>query len=177
MSRILMLYFTHEGQTRRIMERLGQQLEQAGDRCTLINLFEHRGALPFDEADKVVIGASIRYGHYPAQLYRFIRKHQDELEKRPSVYFGVNLTARKPEKNTPETNSYMQKFLQKTPWRPALLGVFAGALLYSRYNFINTKIIQLIMKITGGSTDRSKDIEFTDWARVDAFAGQIRQLR
>jgi len=34
-----------------------------------------------------------------------------------------------------------------------------GALLYSKYNWWQTLIIQLIMKITGGSTDKAQDIE------------------
>ena len=41
------------------------------------------------------------------------------------------------------------------------------------YNWWQTRIIQLIMKITGGSTDTSKDIEFTDWERVRSFAREF----
>ena len=36
------------------------------------------------------------------------------------------MVARKPEKNTPETNPYMKKFLKISNWKPNKLGVFAG---------------------------------------------------
>jgi menaquinone-dependent protoporphyrinogen oxidase len=53
--------------------------------------------------------------------------------------------------------------------------VFAGALLYSKYGFVDKFMIRLIMKITGGETDTSKDIEYTDWHKVDDFALKIIQ--
>lgn len=35
----------------------------------------------------------------------------------------------------------------------------------------------MIMKLTGGSTDTSKDIEYTDWERVAIFSKMVdRQL-
>ncbi|MNG25576.1 Protoporphyrinogen IX dehydrogenase [menaquinone] [compost metagenome] len=55
--------------------------------------------------------------------------------------------------------------------------MFAGALRYSRYNWWQTRIIQLIMMITGGSTDTSQDIEFTDWEKVRAFAREFWSKR
>ncbi len=71
----------------------------------------------------------------------------------------------------------MKKFLRLSPWKPKTLGVFAGALRYSRYNWWQTRLIQLIMMITGGSTDTSQDIEFTDWEKVRAFAREFWSKR
>ena len=62
-------------------------------------------------------------------------------------FFGVGLTARKEGKDTPEGNVYVRKFLQRIKWTPAKVGVFAGALLYPRYKWIDRIMIQLIMKI------------------------------
>ena len=70
----------------------------------------------------------------------------------------------------------MAKFDQLSQWHPRLKGVFAGALLYSRYNWWQTLLIQLIMKMTGGSTDKSKDIELTDWSKVEAFSNDFSAL-
>ncbi|WP_332834531.1 flavodoxin domain-containing protein [Escherichia coli] len=36
----------------------------------------------------------------------------------PSAFYSVNLVARKPEKRTPQTNSYARKFLMNSQWRP-----------------------------------------------------------
>ena len=55
------------------------------------------------------------------------------LKAMPSAFFSVNLVARKPEKRTPQTNSYTRKFLLNSPWQPESCAVIAGALRYPRY--------------------------------------------
>lgn len=35
-------------------------------------------------------------------------------------------------------------------------------------------MIQFIMRITGGETDTSKEVEYTDWQKVEAFADQFK---
>lgn len=70
----------------------------------------------------------------------------------------------------------MRKFLQHIKWTPVKVGVFAGALLYPRYKWIDRVMIQLIMKITNGETDTTKEIEYTDWEKVKAFAESLNSL-
>ena len=72
-------------------------------------------SLNLSSYSKVLVGASIRYGYFNKALDKFITRHLTQLNNMPSAFFGVNLTARKAEKNTPETNSYIRKFLEKTP--------------------------------------------------------------
>lgn len=38
-------------------------------------------------------------------------------------------------------------------------------------------MIRLIMKITGGETDTSKEIEYTDWQKVEFFTEQFEKLK
>ena len=75
----------------------------------------------------IVIGASIRYGKHKPEVAEFVDRHQTELDARPNAFFTVNVVARKPGKDTPDTNPYLKGFRRKTTWRPALLGVFAAA--------------------------------------------------
>ena len=107
---------------------------------------------------------------------QFVNSHKAQLDKLPNAFFLVCLTARKPEKSVPSNNTYMLKFDRLSSWQPNLKAVFAGALLYSRYNWWQTLLIQLIMKMTGGSTDKSQDIELTDWEKVDAFSKDFSKL-
>ena len=86
----------------------------------------------------------------------------------------MNVVARKFEKNTPETNPYIKKFLKVSKWQPKKLGVFAGKVDYPNYNFFDKYIIKLIMFITGGPTDTSQSYEFTDWSKVDNFAKELK---
>lgn len=171
MKKMLVLYSTVDGQTLKIINAMQAELESEYH-CEVMNLAECQH-IDISIFDKVVIGASVRYGHLNKNLYKFIEKHSQALDAVDNAFFCVNLTARKPEKNTPATNAYMQKFLLKSAWTPKQQAVFAGALLYSKYNWWQTLIIQLIMKITGGSTDKTQDIEFTDWSKVKAFAQEI----
>jgi len=84
--------------------------------------------------------------------------------------------ARKPEKSSPQTNSYTRKFLMNSPWQPDRCAVFAGALRYPRYTWYDRIMIRLIMKMTGGETDTRKEVVYTDWSRVSEFAREIAQL-
>ena len=171
MPRILILYSTTDGHTIKISNRLRQVLEAQGNRVAVLSIADHRGVdlLAFD---KIVIGASIRYGKHNKQVFDFIDKNLAILENRPSAFFSVNIVARKKGKDCPAGNPYLQKFLRRTPWHPKALAVFAGKLDYPSYSLLDRLMIQLIMLITKGPTDSSTVIEFTDWKKVEDF-GQL----
>ena len=88
-------------------------------------------------------------------------------------FFSVNVVARKKEKNTPETNPYIKKFLKKTNWRPKKIEVFAGKVDYPKYNFFNKLVIKFIMFMTKGPTDTCQSYEFTDWEKVKEFSRNL----
>jgi len=171
-TKTLVLYSSVDGQTLKIIAHITAQLE---DEITLFNV-DQEPHIDFSQYDKVLIGASIRYGNLRKNLLQFVNKHKAQLDLLPNAFFLVCLTARKLEKANPANNAYMAKFDRLSLWQPRLKGVFAGALLYSRYNWWQTLIIQLIMKITGGSTDTTADIELTDWSKVDLFSKDFAAL-
>ncbi|WP_019613586.1 menaquinone-dependent protoporphyrinogen IX dehydrogenase [Psychromonas ossibalaenae] len=171
-SKTLVIYSSVDGQTLKIIERITNLIE--GD-ITLCNVDENP-QVDFSRYDKVLVGASVRYGNFRKNLLNFVNAHKAHLDLLPNAFFLVCLTARKPEKANPANNAYMAKFDQLSLWHPRLKGVFAGALLYSRYNWWQTLLIQLIMKITGGSTDKSRDIELTDWEKVEVFSKDFSAL-
>lgn len=172
MATILILYSTTDGHTRHICQHIQQRLEAAGHRVTLVSIINE---VPdkLDAFDKIVIGARIRYGLHQRQVFDFVREHQALLDSRPNAFFSVNIVARKPEKNRPETNPYLRKFLQRTLWKPKRLAVFAGRLDYPACRFYDRWAIQFIMWMTKGPTDPSTVVEFTDWQAVDRFAQEI----
>ncbi|MEQ2027354.1 menaquinone-dependent protoporphyrinogen IX dehydrogenase [Xenorhabdus szentirmaii] len=170
----LLLYSTQDGQTKKIITRIADNVRRAGIECDLRALSTVK-QINLASYQKVMIGASIRYGHFNSVLYKFVTRHQKQLAQMPTAFFGVNLTARKPDKRTPETNAYVRKFLIKSPWQPDLCGVFAGALLYPRYHWLDRIMIQFIMRMTGGETDTTKEIEYTDWEQVDCFSESFLQ--
>ena len=48
--------------------------------------------------ERIVIGASIRYGEHQPQVAAFIAQHQAVLERKPNVFFIINSVARKSKK-------------------------------------------------------------------------------
>ena len=172
MSKILVVYSTTDGHTRRICERLQQVMAQQGHTATVVPLAQ-ADALDLPGFDKIVIGASIRYGKHQPTVKQFIERHQALLESKANAFFTVNIVARKPEKNQPDTNPYLIKFLRTLTWQPKLLGVFAGKLDYPRYRLVDRFMIRLIMLMTNGPTDPKAVIEFTDWQQVEAFAQRV----
>ena len=170
MSRTLIIYSTTDGQTKVICERIASLLVNAK---TEIMTLDEAGQTGLSNFNQVIIGASIRYGKHRPELYNFVKEHREELEKVKSAFFSVNVVARKPLKNTPETNPYMIKFLGLTTWRPKHLAVFAGKIDYPRYGFIDKYMIRLIMWMTKGPTDVSGTFEFTDWSAVENFAERL----
>ncbi|MDD2881804.1 MAG: menaquinone-dependent protoporphyrinogen IX dehydrogenase [Rhodoferax sp.] len=175
-ERLLLIYATTDGHTLHICERLKFLMTAQGQRVTLVPI-EQASALNLANFERIVIGASIRYGHHQPQVAQFIAKHQAVLESRPSAFFSVNVVARKPDKNTPETNPYARKFLQGIAWKPQLAAVFAGKLDYPRYGFFDRHMIRLIMWMSHGPTDTKAVVEFTDWAKVEAFGREMCALK
>jgi menaquinone-dependent protoporphyrinogen oxidase len=175
MARILFAYSTTDGHTARICQRMGELLAAQSHAVSVAPLaaVEDRDLAA---CDKIVIGASIRYGRHSQALLDFIARNQRVLDRKPSAFFSVSVVARKPDKNQPDTNPYVRKLLRRIAWRPREVGVFAGKIDYPRYGFVDRTIIRFIMLLTGGPTDPTAVVEFTDWGAVQAFAGRVAAL-
>ena len=173
MARILIIYSTTDGHTRKICQRLQQVIERHGidKHSHNVELVSLDDGLQINLAlfDKIVIGASIRYGKHQSQVYQFIKTNRLVLQSKPNAFFTVNVVARKPEKSQPETNPYLKKFLKQVPWQPKKLAVFAGKIDYQKYSFWDRLIIRFIMRITGGPTDPETVKDYTDWKQVESF--------
>ena len=168
MTKYLFLYSTTDGHTKRICEYIGNILKQQNHEIKIDPISLELEKL--SEYDAIILGASIRYGKHQKSVFNFINKHKDLLEAKKSAFFSVNVVARKSEKNSPNTNPYMKKFLKTSSWQPNKLGVFAGKVDYPSYKFFDKYIIRMIMWITRGPTDISQSYEFTDWKVVENFA-------
>ncbi len=169
--KIAIFYSSVDGQTKKISNSIKDHLCSkcivdlySIDSCTQEELSQY---------NFIVVGASIRYGRYRKNLFKFINNNLEMLNSKKSAFFCVNIVARKDDKNRPSTNPYIKKFLRSSPWSPTFLDVFAGKLDYPKYNFFNKNIIRLIMYITKGPTNISMAYEFTDWHKVHLFSKKI----
>ena len=170
-KKILIVYSSTDGHTINICKHIYKNLETAHD--PELKDLKKIQQCDLENAEIIIIGASIRYGDHSKELYNFVRNHKKIIESKENAFFSVNAVARKPEKNQPETNPYIKKFLKRTSWNPNKMAVFAGKIDYPKYNFFDKHMIRLIMWITKGPTNLTKSYEFTDWSKVDEFIEKI----
>ena len=174
---MLLYYATHDGQSRRIAERIAARLAVTGIAAAPQDLATVAPSAA-DLAKTPVVAAvlAIRYGKHLAQSARLIDALRACPAPPPLALASVCLTARKEGKDTAEGNVYLRKFIARNRLKPALATAIAGRLDYPRYGFFDRLAIRFIMLLTGGPTDPAATIEFTDWAKVDAFADQVAGL-
>lgn len=172
MANILFIYSTTDGHTIEICRRLQKVVERQSHKVMLSSIDDWT-SIDLTAFDKIVIGASIRYGKHSPKVFDFIRRNEQLLDSIPNAFFSVNVVARKPEKSQPDTNPYLQKFLRKISWKPKQLAVFAGKIDYPRYGFFDRMMIRFIMWMTKGPTDTRAVIEFTNWHQVEDFGRLI----
>ena len=174
MSNILMVHSSVDGQTEKILNYL-RQICEAHHTVTLVPI-AHANDISLETFDKIVIGASVRYGKHRPQVHDFVKSRLDQLKMKKTFFFSVNVVARKVEKSTPNKNPYMRKFLADTSWRPTKKEVFAGKVDYPKYGIFDKNIIRFIMFLTKGPTDTTRCYEFTDWNKVTKFGKLVSRF-
>ena len=174
MKNTLIIYSSIDGHTKKISAKIAEYLSEK-DKIDLVSLSD-ADTLSLKNYQQIIIGASIRYGNYRKDLFEFIDKNLEDLNEKENAFFSVNVVARKSEKNSAESNPYVNKFLKATKWKPKNIDVFAGVVDYPTYNFFDKFMIRLIMWITSGPTNSKARFEFTDWNRVKRFAEDLTKF-
>ena len=175
MIEIPVFYATTEGQTRRIAERLAERfrahglnsgaLDVAGQSAPMLDWHFVRGA---------IVGASLHLGRHQAAAETFVRAHRRELNERPSAFFSVSMAAASKNANEVEAaRKIATDFVTRVQWKPDQVLCVAGRLAYTQYGFLTRLVMKRIARKEGGSTDTSRDHEYTDWAAVDRLADAI----
>jgi len=177
-GRNMQLYYaTHDGQARRIAERIAARLAEKGIRASPQDL---AASLPTAEklaaARLVTIVSAVRYGRHLPQGRRFLSIYQTLRAPPPLVFLSVCLAARKSGRDTAENNPYLRKAIARHRLAPALALAVAGRLDYPRYGWLDRQMIRFIMTLTRGPTDPTASVEYTAWSVVDDVALRIVEL-
>lgn len=169
--RALIIYGTTYGQTEKIAGRIGAGLHGCGFVVELCNAATERPVLPLEQYSGVVVGSSlIARGHQPA-IRDFVGKNVATLNRVPSAFFQVSASAGSASPHARlAAQQVMQSFVEAIGWTPGLSASLPGAINYTRYNLLLKWYMKRASAKNGGSTDTSRDHEYTDWAEVDRFA-------
>ena len=170
--KILIIYGTTEGQTRKIARFLKDEAEKAGHDATLSDASDNPPDP--DGFDRVIIGASLHVEKYQSPVKHYATKHYEKLNQMPTAFFSVSLSAAGKDKDSlAEISRIADKFCEDTGWRPRIVEQVAGALLYTQYDFFKRFIMRMISKKSGGDTDTSNDYEYTDWEQVKNLLSRL----
>jgi menaquinone-dependent protoporphyrinogen oxidase len=176
-SKVLVIYATNHGHTRKIANRIAEVLRGKGIEVDLREATDD-SAPDSGGYDGVLAAASIHAEHHQREMVEWAIANRPNLESKPSTFISVSLTAAD---DTEEAHKATQRcidaFLEETGWTPTRTVSVAGALQYQEYDFFTKTLMRLMMKRGGHPTDASRDYDYTDWDRVEQigseFAAQI----
>lgn len=181
-TRVGVFYATREGHTRQVAERIAADLRNLGFD---VDQFDVRRPIPFSlgHYSAAVLAASAHSGNHEAEMVQFVKDHRPELEGMTTAFLSVTLSEAGAERQdtTPaehtrfvqDVDGMLTTFFNETRWMPTLVKPVAGALLYSRYNFVLRLVMRSIAKKAGGATDTSRDYDYTDWVGLDQFVEEL----
>ncbi len=167
--KILIVYATTEGQTRKIARHAADHLTAKGHSVELLHAEDAEDAAVADY-DGVILAGSVHAGHYQAALVDFATAQTAALDKVPNLFLSVSLSAAgRDEKDWEGLEAVLTAFKEKTGWRPKQVEHVAGALRYSQYDFLRYWAMRWIASQRGQKHDGEEDVEFTDWDKLAAL--------
>lgn len=172
MTRILVIYGTTNGQTERVAEEIGRALRLTGVDASV---FQASSAAPGPEDYAgVIVAASLRAGRYQRTVRRWIKRHSEALRDKPGAFVSVCMMARdRRDATQQQLRGIMRAFVESCGWTPGIFKPVAGALAYTRYDWLTRWMIKRMAAKMGDDTDTSRDHDYTDWADVRAFAREF----
>jgi menaquinone-dependent protoporphyrinogen oxidase len=181
MCEVPVFYATTEGQTRRVAERLAEQVRKHGfDSCAIAIASEAAQRVDWNRVRGVAVGASVHALGHQKEAIAFARQHHLQLSMVPSLFFSVCLAAASRNTNEVEAaQKIAEGFGGKTGWQATRVVAVAGRLAYTQYNWLIRRIMRRIAIKEGASADMTRDHEYTDWELVarlgDELAYEIRR--
>jgi len=174
MPSILLLYASTHGHTSKIAARIAAALEDDGASVDLHQLGANDTEPAPADYDAVILGASIHAGHHQRALVKWVEQHHSTLDRSPSAFFSVSLTAADDtEEANAATQGYLDDFVEQTDWTPNRSATFAGAVQYREYDLATRVLMRLLMRKMHHPSDASRDYDYTDWNAVERWAHEL----
>lgn len=166
--KILVAYASTDGQTRKICRVAADWLV---DQATAVELLPLADADDIDltRFDAVLLAASVHGGRYQKALTEFCANRADTLSALPSLFLSVSLAAAGHEaEDWQGLEKILADFTSATGWTPNRVEQLAGAYKPSEYDVFYRFVMRRILANKDPSADLSTDIEYTDWAALNA---------
>lgn len=169
MPHIFIIYDTRDGQCERISRAMVEIVRFLGHKATAENVGSIHGHVVTSFCDGVIIGGPIHAGSHSDALRNFVETNRIQLRLIPSAFFSVSLSAAGSANQRNDARRCMHEFLAQTHFHPLESVILAGAVKYREYGFIKRLMMKQIVGLGGGSTDTSRNHEYTNWPEVSQF--------
>ena len=184
--RAAIFFATREGHTRKIVDRIAADLRARRVETDLFDVSVPE-SVDWGKYSVACVAASVHLGLHEPEMIDFVRRHRSHLERLWAPFISVTLseagaedakrTAAEREHSAADVQKMIDVFVADSGWRPDRVLPVAGALAYSKYNFVVRFVMKRIARKAGAPTDTSRDYEFTDWPALDRFADELAEVR
>jgi menaquinone-dependent protoporphyrinogen oxidase len=166
--KILVAYASTDGHTRKICRVAADWNADQGNAVELLPLAD-ADDIDLTRFDAVLLAASVHGGRYQKALTEFCAKHAGTLSALPSLFLSVSLAAAGHEaEDWQGLEKILTDFTAATGWTPDRVEQLAGAYKPSEYDVFRRFVMRRILANKDPSADLSTDIEYTDWAALNA---------
>ena len=171
-TKVLIVYSSREGQTARIAQRMGDVATKLEGITVSVASIKDVGENEVALADVFVVAGSVHFGRHDRSLVKFVREHLSVIASRSSAFVSVS-GAMAQFGGRDEAQRYAEAFLEATGWNPDRTELFAGAMVFTKYNFLLRWVMRRMASSKGLDTDTSHDYEYTDWDAVEKFTREF----
>lgn len=170
MLRFMVAFHSEEGQTEKVAHHVARQIENHGQVARLISTDDIEDISEVGGFDAAIVAGALHMGAYGFALKEFVFKHADDLNKVPSAFLTVSLSAASDDPlDLVGTERHALEFQQETNWTPEHREYVAGAVRDRQTGPLKRLMIHTIMWMKGVKLDPSGTTEFTDWPALDRF--------
>lgn len=165
--KILIVYATTEGQTRKVARFVFDRLAEAGHSAELIPASEAGGLDP-SGYDGTIVAGSVHAGRYQKELVAWAKAEAPGLGQVPTLMLSVSLAAAGSDPDDwAGIRACVGRFAEEAGWIPGRVEHVAGAFRFSEYDFFRSWAMRWIAAQKDQSVRPGEDKEYTDWEALD----------
>lgn len=165
--KLLIVYGTTDGQTAKIAKAMLKTAHGLGHSVALERADGDDPITPtgFDAA---ILAGSVHAGGYQAPLVTYARENKGALDRMPTLFVSVSLTAAGDDKEDWEgLDECVARFSDRTGWVPGRVEHVAGAFKFGDYGFFTYWAMRWIARQKQQEVGPKEEREYTDWAALE----------
>jgi menaquinone-dependent protoporphyrinogen oxidase len=166
-KKVLVAYASYCGSTGGVAEAIGKVL---CDRGAVVDVRLAKSVGDISSYHAAVIGSATRSASWWPEAISFVKGNEKMLSRIPVAYFLTCLALYKgTEESRRVARSYMEPVLKAAPdVKPIDIGLFSGALDYSKMNLMYRTVMKYKMGKKG-----VREGDYRDWTAIRTWAGDL----